>query len=133
MFSSFGSTLRRRSAALEAPGQSPREYVHRPSAPRVVLNEIDGQLNSITCQASFFFSARNSSLAFTTLGTSKDTVPWAAVPSSSQVTDLTVFSFTMDTMPARIDRVGDLFRGTLQNRQDLLPAIEALKTNYLGS
>jgi bifunctional non-homologous end joining protein LigD len=39
--------------------------------------------------------------------------------------------FTMKTMPARIARAGDLFRGTLRDRQDLLPAIEALQNNYL--
>ena len=39
--------------------------------------------------------------------------------------------FTVKTMSARIAKVGDLFRGTLRDRQDLLPAIEALQNNYL--
>ncbi len=40
--------------------------------------------------------------------------------------------FTIKTMPARLSRLGDLFRGTLSDRQDLLPAIDALRKNYLN-
>lgn len=39
--------------------------------------------------------------------------------------------FTIKSMPERISRMGDIFRGTLSDRQDLLPAIEALQKNYL--
>ena len=35
--------------------------------------------------------------------------------------------FTFETVTPRLDRLGDLFRGTLEDRQDLLPAIEALR------
>ena len=35
--------------------------------------------------------------------------------------------FTFETVPQRLDRLGDLFRGTLEDRQDLLAAIEALR------
>jgi len=39
--------------------------------------------------------------------------------------------FTMVTMLPRIARLGDIFRGTLTDHQDLLPAIEALQKNYI--
>ena len=41
--------------------------------------------------------------------------------------------FTIKSMPSRLARLGDLFRGTLTDKQDLLPAIEALQQNYLSS
>jgi len=40
--------------------------------------------------------------------------------------------FTIKTMLSRISRLGDIFRGTLSDRQDLLPAIDALQKNYLN-
>jgi bifunctional non-homologous end joining protein LigD len=40
--------------------------------------------------------------------------------------------FTIESMPSRLRRLGDLFRGTLTDKQDLLPAIEALQKNYLS-
>jgi bifunctional non-homologous end joining protein LigD len=39
--------------------------------------------------------------------------------------------FTIETVLPRIQRLGDLFRGTLTDKQDLLPAIEALQKNYI--
>ena len=36
-------------------------------------------------------------------------------------------SFTIQTMPERLDRLGDLFRPSLTDRQELLPAIERLE------
>jgi bifunctional non-homologous end joining protein LigD len=39
--------------------------------------------------------------------------------------------FTIKTMPERLSRLGDIFRGTLTDKQNLLPAIEALQKNYL--
>ncbi|MGH9461322.1 MAG: non-homologous end-joining DNA ligase [Vicinamibacteria bacterium] len=39
--------------------------------------------------------------------------------------------FTIETALPRIQRLGDLFRGTLTDKQDLLPAIEALQKNYI--
>jgi bifunctional non-homologous end joining protein LigD len=39
--------------------------------------------------------------------------------------------FTIETVLPRIARQGDLFRGTLTDRQDLLPAIEAFQKNYI--
>ncbi len=41
--------------------------------------------------------------------------------------------FTIESMPARLARLGELFRGTLTDKQELLPAIEALQNNYLRS
>ena len=35
--------------------------------------------------------------------------------------------FTLQTMPPRLARVGDLFRPALENGQNLMPAIEALQ------
>jgi DNA primase len=35
--------------------------------------------------------------------------------------------FTIQSVPPRIDRVRDLFRGVLTDQQDLLPAIEQFK------
>jgi bifunctional non-homologous end joining protein LigD len=45
--------------------------------------------------------------------------------------DLVPSQFNIKTMPSRIQKLGDLFRGTLTERQALLPAIEALQRNYL--
>jgi len=39
--------------------------------------------------------------------------------------------FTIESLLPRIERLGDLFRGTLTDKQDLLPAIEALQKNYI--
>jgi bifunctional non-homologous end joining protein LigD len=39
--------------------------------------------------------------------------------------------FTIENMLPRIARLGDLFRGTLTDKQDLLPAIEAFQKNYI--
>lgn len=39
--------------------------------------------------------------------------------------------FTIESVLPRIARLGDLFRGTLTDKQDLLPAIEALQRNYI--
>ncbi len=47
--------------------------------------------------------------------------------------DLRPTQFTLETMPARLAKLGDLFQGTLTDRQDLLPAIQAFQQNYLGS
>ena len=41
--------------------------------------------------------------------------------------DLRPEHFTFATLLPRLTRLGDLFRGTLEDRQDLLPAIEALR------
>ncbi|MCZ6795262.1 MAG: non-homologous end-joining DNA ligase, partial [Planctomycetota bacterium] len=41
--------------------------------------------------------------------------------------DLLPGKFTLATVPARLARVGDLYRGTLTDRQDLLEAIEAFR------
>jgi bifunctional non-homologous end joining protein LigD len=41
--------------------------------------------------------------------------------------DLHPQRFTIQTMPARVQRLGDLFRPALEDRQDLLPAIQALE------
>jgi DNA primase len=38
--------------------------------------------------------------------------------------------FTIRTAPPRIAERGDLFRALLHDRQDLLPAIEALQAQY---
>ncbi|MEE8143239.1 MAG: non-homologous end-joining DNA ligase, partial [Planctomycetota bacterium] len=38
--------------------------------------------------------------------------------------------FTIATLPARLERMGDLFRPVLEDRQDLLPAIEALQDSF---
>lgn len=45
--------------------------------------------------------------------------------------DLHPSLFTIKSMPSRLARLGDLFRGTLTDKQDLLPAIGALQKNYL--
>lgn len=45
--------------------------------------------------------------------------------------DLHPSRFTMKTVPDRISRIGDIFRGTLTDKQDLLPATDALERNYL--
>jgi bifunctional non-homologous end joining protein LigD len=42
--------------------------------------------------------------------------------------DLSISMFTLATLPARIEQRGDLFRPALHDRQDLLPAIEALES-----
>jgi hypothetical protein len=36
-------------------------------------------------------------------------------------------------MSVRLAKLGDLFQGTLTDRQDLLSAIQAFQQNYLGS
>ncbi|MEM7230860.1 MAG: non-homologous end-joining DNA ligase [Planctomycetota bacterium] len=41
-------------------------------------------------------------------------------------TELDPTEFHLHSLPARLQRVGDLYQGTLSDRQDLLPAIEAL-------
>lgn len=46
--------------------------------------------------------------------------------------DLEPTAFNIETMPPRLAKLGDLFQGTLRDRQDLLPAIEAFQKNYLG-
>ena len=46
--------------------------------------------------------------------------------------DLSLAGFTLKTAPTRLAERGDLFRQALTDRQDLLPAIEALGS-YLGS
>lgn len=40
--------------------------------------------------------------------------------------------FTIKTLPERLDRLGDLFAGTLHDRQPLLPAIEKFRERYLS-
>jgi bifunctional non-homologous end joining protein LigD len=42
-------------------------------------------------------------------------------------TELHPSQFTIETMPARITKRGDIFRGTLTDKQSLLPAIEGLQ------
>ncbi len=39
--------------------------------------------------------------------------------------------FTLKTLPERLDRLGDLFAGTLHDRQHLLPAIRRFEATYL--
>lgn len=39
--------------------------------------------------------------------------------------------FTIRSLPERLDRLGDLFAGTLHDRQPLLPAIEKFRDRYL--
>ena len=41
--------------------------------------------------------------------------------------DLDASRFTIQTVPARVAEVGDLFRAVLTDRQDLMPAIEKLQ------
>lgn len=41
--------------------------------------------------------------------------------------DLSPDRFTIDTVPARLQRVGDLFRGALTERQDLMAAVDRLR------
>ena len=41
--------------------------------------------------------------------------------------------FTIESMPSRLARLGDLFRGTLTDKQELMPAIEALQKTFLDS
>jgi bifunctional non-homologous end joining protein LigD len=41
--------------------------------------------------------------------------------------DLSLAQFTIATMPERLERMGDLFRAALTDRQDLMPAIEKLQ------
>ena len=41
--------------------------------------------------------------------------------------ELTPQRFTIQTMPARVEQRGDLFRKALTDKQDLLPAIAALE------
>ena len=45
--------------------------------------------------------------------------------------DLRPDRFTIATLPERLDRLGDLFAGTLHDRQPLLPAIEKFRERYL--
>ena len=45
--------------------------------------------------------------------------------------DLRPERFTIATLPERLDRLGDLFAGTLHDRQSLLPAIEKFGERYL--
>ena len=45
--------------------------------------------------------------------------------------DLDPTAFNLRTILPRIEKRGDLFEGTLRDRQDLLPAIEAFQRNYL--
>ena len=40
--------------------------------------------------------------------------------------------FTLKTLPDRLDRLGDLFQGTLHDRQQLLPAIQRFQETYLA-
>ncbi len=46
--------------------------------------------------------------------------------------DLTPALFTIQTVPERFERVGELYRDALTDLQDLLPAIEKLQELYLG-
>ena len=46
--------------------------------------------------------------------------------------DLSPERFTIRTMPRRLDELGDLFSGTLHDRQSLLPAIERFQERYLA-
>ncbi len=46
-------------------------------------------------------------------------------------TDLDPVQFNIKTMPARLAKYADLFQGTLRDPQDLLPAIEAFRKNYI--
>ena len=46
--------------------------------------------------------------------------------------DLTPALFTLQPLPERLERLGDLFRGLFTDRQDLLPAIEALEEIWRG-
>ena len=45
--------------------------------------------------------------------------------------DLRPERFTIVSLPERLDRLGDLFRGTLHDRQPLLPAIGKFRDRYL--
>ncbi len=45
--------------------------------------------------------------------------------------DLRPERFTIISLPERLDRLGDLFAGTLHDRQSLLPAIEKFRERYL--
>lgn len=45
--------------------------------------------------------------------------------------DLDPVRFDIRTTPGRLARIGDRFQGTLRDKQDLLPAIEAFQKNYL--
>ena len=47
-------------------------------------------------------------------------------------TDLDPVQFNIKTMPARLAQRGDLFRGTLEDPQDLRPAIEAFENIYVN-
>jgi len=44
--------------------------------------------------------------------------------------DLHIRNFTIKTMQDRLARCGDLFQPALSDRQDLLPAIEAMQKNF---
>lgn len=45
--------------------------------------------------------------------------------------DLALSQFTIQTMPTRLEERGDLFRAALTDKQELLPAIEALQEHLL--
>ena len=46
--------------------------------------------------------------------------------------DLRPERFTLESLPERLERLGDLFAGTLHDRQPLLPAIRRFQERYLS-